>query len=376
MPLPAFSETIQKLPVNGLQMQVYQSGPTDGTPLIFLHGFPQIAYAWRHQLDGLSQLGYRAIAPDLRGYGETGGPDDIDLYCLEELLKDMGGLLQQLAIPQAVFVGHDMGSMLAYAVRQVMPEHCLGVASLNLPIVKRKQFNPIEQMCRERGAAHYMVQFQKRPDPEFAPFGLPEERLEHDVARTLGSVLRTTGHPPSFWEAEHAEAMAQLPIDVLVGEPRIGEKTFLTPAELDAYVETYEATGFTGGINWYRNLGRNWRDARDKLAELRDTHVSPPEPAGQHTPVADAGSAAVPILLIRGNFDPVTRATRAAWMINEAGIPNLRVHDIDCGHFTAEEAPEEVNTTLHAWIQEVVLAPPPAPPGSGTRPGSGTPPAR
>ena len=118
---------------NGIDMAVHEMGA--GQPVVFLHGFPELAFSWRHQLPALAAAGFRAIAPDLRGYGGTSKPEGVEQYTLQQLSADVTGLLDALAIEQAVFVSHDWGALLAWQIALATPERMAGLVALNIPFI-------------------------------------------------------------------------------------------------------------------------------------------------------------------------------------------------------------------------------------------------
>ena len=145
---------------NGIRMAVYEQG--DGFPVVFSHGFPELAYSWRNQLPALAEAGYRAIAPDQRGYGLTTRPDEIELYSLEHLCGDLVGLLDALEIDKAVFVGHDWGGGVVWRMPLLHPDRVAGIVGVNTPFGRPPgPTPPIEGLRRFRGDNNYVVAFQE-----------------------------------------------------------------------------------------------------------------------------------------------------------------------------------------------------------------------
>ncbi|REK13019.1 MAG: alpha/beta hydrolase [Planctomycetota bacterium] len=316
LPKPEFVET------NGIRMAVYEQG--QGLPVVLCHGFPELAYSWRHQLPALAEAGYRAIAPDQRGYGLTEQPEDVDAYTIVHLCDDLAGLLDAQKIDKAVFVGHDWGGMVVWMMPLLHPDRVLGVVGVNTPFMPRPPVAPIQLLRQMRGEDNYIVAFQ---EPDTA-----DERLGRDVHKTFSLFMRRGG-------LFDAETFAKLPADaperkfqllkMLEGPvDAVGGEVFLTPEEMAFFVETYKKTGFTGGINWYRNIDRNWELTKDLTYKID-----------------------LPCLYVGAEDDVVLPPSSANGM--ERFVPKLDKATIaDCGHWTQQEQPEEFNRILIGWLNE------------------------
>lgn len=309
---------------NGLRMAVYEQGA--GTPVVFCHGFPELAYSWRHQLAAVAAAGFRAIAPDQRGYGLTGAPLDdpggeaaIPLYDMEHLTADLAGLLDALGLEKAIFCGHDWGGIVVWQMALLYPERVAGVIGVNTPFMPRPPMDPLEMMRMAMGEDMYVVFFQK--------YGAADELFARDVAKSVRFWYRKTGMTLAEFDARPAEekdlAIAKAfaaPERDWPGEP------LLSPEEAAVYVEAFERTGYTGGINWYRNFTRNWERSAD-IVERID----------------------VPCLMISAANDVVLRPEMTDGM--ETYIADLEKHVIpDCGHWTQAEKPEELNALITDWL--------------------------
>ncbi len=317
-PEPHFIET------NGIRMAVYEQG--EGYPVVFSHGFPELAYSWRHQLPALAEAGYRAIAPDQRGYGLTDKPDDISAYSLAELCADLVGLLDALGIEKAIFVGHDWGGGVVWRMPLLYPDRVAGVVGVNTPFGRPPgEEPPIQMLRRMRGENNYVVSFQ---EPYTA-----DEILAADVDKAFRFFYRA--------ERMTAEEFAALPEDAPERKFEFLEalkqpvenrdwELLISEQELAVYVDTYERTGFTGGINWYRNIDRNWADSQDL-----DFNV--PHPS----------------LYVGAADDTVLPPSSADGM--EEWVPNLEKQTIpDCGHWTQQQRPDELNAILIDWLDRHV----------------------
>jgi pimeloyl-ACP methyl ester carboxylesterase len=302
---------------NGISMAVYEMG--DGMPVVFSHGFPELAYSWRYQLSALAEAGYHAIAPDQRGYGKTDAPEDIEAYDIAKLTGDLVGILDDMGYEKAVFVGHDWGGLVVWMMPLLHPDRVAGVVGVNTPFMPRTPVPPIQMLRAMRGENNYIVAFQEP--------GVADAALEKDVRKTFEAFMRKGGFtaeefaklPPDAPE-RNFELLTMLEADAFPGE------LLLDDAEMDMYVNTFEKTGFTGGVNWYRNIDRNW-----ELTEGVEQKIN------------------VPCLYIGAEDDVVLPPSMAAGMENF--IPDLEKHVIeDCGHWTQQEKPDELNRVLIDWL--------------------------
>lgn len=310
----------RQIDANGISMHVAEAGA--GTPVLFCHGFPELWYSWRHQMRALAAAGYRAIAPDQRGYGGTSAPEAVEAYTIHHLVGDLTGLLDALSIERAVVVGHDWGGSVAWAMAQLAPHRVAGVVGVNTPFFPRFPMRPTALMgAMAQGHFHYILYFQEP--------GVAEAELDADPARTLAG----------FFQAPDRQRLEQL---LAAGPAALGPATggllerlpaaphgdFLTAEDFAVYLAAFRRTGFRGGLNWYRNFDRNW----ELTAYLHGARVTPPA------------------LMITADLDPVLRPELAAGMRD--WVPDLRaVHLVrDCGHWTQQEKPEEVNRELLAFL--------------------------
>lgn len=307
-----------------IRMHLLESG--DEGPLVVLcHGFPELAWSWRHQLPALAEAGYRVVAPDQRGYGGTDRPEAVEDYDIFHLTGDLVGLLDLLGEEQAVFVGHDWGSLVAWQLSLLHPERVAGVCGMSVPFVPRAPAPPVEIFrVIFQDQFFYILYFQEP--------GVADAELGSDPARTMRRMLAGLADPADL-TPEQASAAGALDgrgfVDRLP-EPD-GLPAWLTQPELDHYVEVFARTGFTGGINWYRNLDRNW--------EL--------------TPQLDGARVDAPSFFIGGAVDPVLRMTspegQEAWLSDHRG--SMLIDGV--GHWVQQEAPEQVNAALLGFLDQL-----------------------
>ena len=312
-------------PTNGIRMAFYEVGPRQGVPVIFCHGFPELAFSWRDQLKAFAAAGRWAIAPDQRGYGLTSQPAAVEAYDIEALTADLVGLLDHLRIEKAVFCGHDWGGIVVWQMALRHPDRVAGVIGVNTPFMPRAPADPIAIMRKRFGEDMYIVNFQKP--------GEADSVLAADVGKTMSFFMRRPAPDaaPASGGLSGADDAPQNTFALLnalqAWEPSVDPRpTFLGPDEMAFFVETFERTGFTGGINWYRNFTRNW----ERSSAIRD-HVSAPS------------------LMVMAEKDAVLPPSAADGM--EAYVPNLEralIHD--SGHWTQQEKPEEVDRVILDWM--------------------------
>ncbi|RZJ78408.1 MAG: alpha/beta hydrolase, partial [Brevundimonas sp.] len=173
---------LQYVETNGLTMAVYAAGESELPPIVFCHGFPEIAFSWRHQLRALPAMGLRVLAPDQRGYGLTQGPPQVEAYDMEHLTADLVGLLDAQGIERAVFCGHDWGGVIVWDMARRYPDRVAGVIGLNTPHRARGPTDLVSAYEARFGREHYVVHFQQ---PELA-----DRQFAHDVERTMRFFLR------------------------------------------------------------------------------------------------------------------------------------------------------------------------------------------
>ena len=318
VPLPDMPP-VQYAEVNGIRMAYYEAGPRTGPPVVLLHGFPELAFSWRRQIPALAEAGWRVIAPDQRGYGLTDQPEPVEAYDLEHLSGDLIGLLDHLGAERAIWVGHDWGGLVGWSLPLLHPERTAGVVGLNTPFLPRSPVPPIQLLKERFGPAHYVVFFQTRR--------VPEALFELDLKRSFQFFMRRSD--------EKASGAGSLPFSerkflalqeaIEFFKPR-EEHQLLTPEELDVYVESYRRTGFRGGINWYRNMDRNW----ERTSHLR-----------QHV--------AHPALMITAEWDVFLPPKLSEGM--ETYVPDLERACVQAaGHWTQQEKPAEVSRLLIDWL--------------------------
>ena len=248
---------------NGIRMHLHEAG--EGYPVVLCHGFPEIWYSWRHQLKALSAAGFRVIAPDQRGYGETDRPEAIEAYTLRNLVADLTGMLDQLGIDKCAIVGHDWGGIVAWGAALIAPDRFEKVVGLNTPFLPRPPVKPTDLFrAMAGGKFHYILYFQEP--------GVAEAELEADVRRSLRGFYQdladlnldsTANNPPGVMGPAGGGLLDRLP-----DRPH---GNFLSDQDFEVFVKAFERSGFRGPINWYRNFDRNW----EETANLEQTVYQP-----------------------------------------------------------------------------------------------------
>jgi soluble epoxide hydrolase/lipid-phosphate phosphatase len=301
---------------NGINLAVHELG--EGPPVLLLHGFPELAYSWRHQIGPIVDAGFRVIAPEQRGFGDSDAPADPLSYSVKNLVADLVGLLDALELERAVFVGHDWGSMPAWYAGAYAPERVTGAASLCTPYFTPGEVDLIEAYNELRGPKHYMATFQEP--------GVGEAMLERDVEATFRALIRRRGLTLEEFRASPPE-IQEVPAGVFVGDPQLFGDELLSGEDLAVYADMYRRTGFTGGLNWYRALHEDWREGLG------------------HDFVVDR-----PALMISAADDFFLPPDFTEGM--EELLPQLEKHVIpDAGHWLQQERPAEVNAILIPWLQ-------------------------
>jgi len=308
---------------NGIHLHLAEQG--EGPLVVLCHGFPECWYSWRHQLAALSAAGFRAVAPDMRGYGRSDRPEAIDQYTLLHLVGDMVGLLDALGAEKAVIAGHDWGAPVAWHAALLRPDRFRAVIGLSVPFRPRGPVAPTSVMPRHQDAMFYQLYFQQP--------GVAEAELERDARQTFVKIL---GNVPGGAPAGAAVGMVPRGGGVLTGRPSpTALPAWLREADIDYYVGEFERTGFRGGLNWYRNIDRNW----ELLAPFAGAKVT------------------VPALYMAGDRDLVVAFRGMDQLIANLAndVPQLRGKIMlpGCGHWTQQERASEVNAAIINFLREL-----------------------
>jgi pimeloyl-ACP methyl ester carboxylesterase len=307
--------------VNGVHLDLLESGPADGPVVLLSHGFPESSWSWRHQLPVLGAAGWHAIAPDQRGYGASSRPTDVDAYGTDSLSADLIGLLDETGQEQAVFVGHDWGALIVWDLIRLHADRVRAVVGVSVPFVDWPA--PPTELFRKRfGDRFFYILY-------FQPVGPAERELEADVRRTMHNVL---------WSASAAGAdrvPASLPADGtgfldVMGEWPDALPPWLTADDLDRYTKAFETSGFFGPVSYYRNLDAD----RERVKDVAPSTLT------------------MPSFFIGGLVDSVIARDPSGVDRMRQQLPGYRGDVLldGVGHWTQQEAPQAFNEALMGFL--------------------------
>jgi pimeloyl-ACP methyl ester carboxylesterase len=315
---------------NGIRLHYVEAG--SGPLIVLCHGWPESWYSWRHQLPALSAAGFRVIAPDQRGYGQTDRPQAIAAYNILDLVGDIVGLVNTLGEKHAVIVGHDWGAIVAQQAALLRPDLFRALGLLSVPFIPRGPVRPAVRFAEITRQMHFYQDYFQEPDKV-------ERELEEDVLGTLLGLLAESSLAPG---QTVTHSIAAFPKDLRLGDvirARVPNRlpAWLTQDDIDFYVAEFARTGFRGGINWYRNIDRNW--------EL--------------TPFQDGAKVLQPTVFIAGERDLVLKMAAEALTAQPTNVPNLKgTHLVaDSGHWVQQQKPDAVNELLLGFLTVVAEQP-------------------
>jgi pimeloyl-ACP methyl ester carboxylesterase len=302
---------------NGIRMHYVEAG--SGPLVALLHGFPESWYSWRHQLPALAEAGFHAIAPDMRGYGQTDRPEPLEAYDIFQLTGDIVGLVNALGETQAAIVGHDWGAWITAHAALLRPDLFRALALLSVPYVPRRPLNQSEWEQRGYSGKIFYQAFLRSP--------AAEQVLQADVRSSLLRGLYTLSgdaSPEERWSPVTDPGSFALPAP-------LKQPPWITSENIDFLEAEYQRTGFTGGLNYYRNMDRNWA----------------------MTPFLDGAKILQPALFIVGQKDPVIEFLDEEFQALENNLPNLKEKVLlpGAGHWTQQERPADVNRLLIEFLQ-------------------------
>ncbi|XP_035308692.1 bifunctional epoxide hydrolase 2 isoform X2 [Cricetulus griseus] len=302
----------------GIRLHFVEMG--SGPAVCLCHGFPESWFSWRYQIPALAQAGFRVLAIDMKGYGDSSSPPEIEEYAMEVLCKEMVSFLDKLGIPQAVFIGHDWAGVLVWSMALFYPERVRAVASLNTPFMPPNPEVPPMEVIKSIPVFNYQLYFQEP--------GVAEAELEKNMSRTFKTFFRASDEMVRGHRCLFAGGL-------LVNTPENPSLSKITTEEeIEFYVQQFKKSGFRGPLNWYRNTERNWKWSCKGLGR----------------------KILVPALMVTAEKDIVLRPQMSKNMEN--WIPYLkRGHIEDCGHWTQIEKPAELNQILIKWLETEVKNP-------------------
>jgi pimeloyl-ACP methyl ester carboxylesterase len=307
---------------NGIRIHLVEQG--EGPLVLFVHGFPESWYSWRHQLPAVAEAGFRAVAIDVRGYGRSSAPAAVADYRMTQLVADNVGVVEALGERTATIAGHDWGSPIAWHSALLRPDVFTGLATLSVPYAPPGGPRPTSRFAEMGGEEEFYVDYFQEP-------GRAEAEIEADVRSwVLGFYISASGdaiRPPD------GGIIATRKRDGLMRDRFVIPDTlpsWLTEEDVEFYVTEFEHTGLTGGLNRYRNVDRDWED----MAPFAGRPIE------------------VPSLFIGGDRDGPTLWGAPAISRFPETLPGLRGSHIlpGCGHWTQQERAAEVNELLVHWL--------------------------
>ena len=314
--------TERRVATNGIKLNIAElnTSGADARLILLLHGFPESWYSWRHQFAPLAAAGYHVVAPDMRGYGKSDKPTEVNAYNQVEVTRDVIGLIPALGYETAIVIGHDWGAPTAWSTALNYPDQISAVGALSVPFSPRAERPPLDTL-REvfKDAFFYQLYFQEP--------GVAEAELEKDVRTSLRKFMHLASgemNPENLLMNKAADA------DLLsdqVDPEQMG--AWLTDADLDYYVAEFERTGFRGPLNYYRNHNLTWELTEGAPATITQ-----------------------PALFVAGSKDGVILMAAEALQKLPERVPNLVINELidGIGHWTQQEAPIAVNDALLRFL--------------------------
>jgi pimeloyl-ACP methyl ester carboxylesterase len=309
---------------NGIKMRIAETG--SGPLVIFVHGWPESWYSWRHQLPAVAAAGYRAVAPDMRGYGKTDKPQAVEDYDIHHLTADLVGIVDALGEKSAILVGHDWGAIVAWHAMLLHPDRFSALVALSVPYSGRGPQSLVQSLKASMGENFFYILYFQEP-------GVAEKEFDADPRAILSRLYLSPDSPreaPQVTDPKRA-AGGWIP---RLGAPK-GLPTWLTQADLDYYVAEFKEAGFRGGINYYRNFHRNW----------------------ETTPQLTGAKISAPVLFLAGDKDVVIRGATVEGLTASMknAVPGLRAVKLlpNTGHWTQQERPAEVNAEIIEFLKGI-----------------------
>lgn len=305
--------------VNGIDLLVREQG--HGPLVLLCHGWPELSYSWRHQIPALANAGFHVVAPDMRGFGRSSAPAELDAYSIFDLVGDMVALAASYGASRAAIVGHDWGAAVAWHAALFRPDLFCGVAGLSVPPPYRGRERPLDSLHKQ-GIKNFYWQY-------FQPPGVAEAEFERDPDRTLRTI-----YAGGFADSA---ALFVTPGEGLLprAQPAPPLPEWLDENDLAEFVSGFRAGGFRGGLNWYRNLDRNW----DLTAPWQDAQIRQPSLF-----IAGAQDAVVTGLIGGKRIAEMERVLPA--LTRKLIIP-------EAGHWIQQERPGEVNAALVEFLKKL-----------------------
>jgi pimeloyl-ACP methyl ester carboxylesterase len=324
--------TVSTIAVNGVDLVVHEAGDRAHPTVVLSHGFPELAHSWRHQIRPLADAGFHVLAPDQRGYGHSSAPEAIDAYGTDSLTGDLFALLDHFGKDDAIFVGHDWGSMVVWEAARHQPERVRAVVGVSVPYVEWP-LPPTQLMNMVYGDRFFYILY-------FQQVGPPEAELGADTRHTMAQVLygasgeAVAGRemPTELPPMEGTGFLSQMsPAPAL---PYVGpEGPWLTADDLGVYADEFAHSGFFGPVSWYRNLDANQGRAVGLGADRLQ----------------------MPSFFITGDVDVVRMMDPTGIERMEQSLPDFRGAAVipGAGHWVQQETPAAFNDALLGFLRSL-----------------------
>jgi len=310
----------RRVATNGIELNIAEQGT--GPLVLLIHGFPESWYSWRHQFAAIAGAGFHAVAPDMRGYGNSDKPEAVSAYNQDEVVKDVIGLIPALGYETAIVIGHDWGAPTAWSCAAHYPQQVCAVGALSVPYSPRPNYAPLE-MLQEifRGQFFYQLYFQQP--------GVAEAEFERDIALSLRKFL----HMASGQFDLTAMPAKGPDDDMFTGLPDpdvLGD--WISDDDLAFYVGEFSHSGFRGPLNYYRNLNLSWERSKDKPTTIYQ-----------------------PAMFAAGDRDGVILMAAQALKNMPEHVLDLRINELipGVGHWTQQENPQAVNDIILRFITQL-----------------------
>jgi pimeloyl-ACP methyl ester carboxylesterase len=312
--------THRTIATNGINLHIAEAG--SGPLVVMVHGWPESWYSWRHQITALAGAGFHAVAPDVRGYGASDKPHEIEAYAMSTIVADIAGLVEALGEQSAVVIGHDWGAPIAYHCALLRPDRFHAVVGMSVPYTGRSAAPPLETFAKIFADSFFYIDY-------FQQVGVAEKELETDPKRSLRLILYSASG-----DAPPAPGFAGKPKGAGLLDGMTDPQTlppWLTQEDVEFYAAEFAKSGFRGPINRYRNMDRDWHE----LMHLEGARITQP------------------CLFVGGEKDGVIA-------LNPTGIDTMKGLCDDmraavllpgAGHWTQQERPSEVNAALIDFLK-------------------------
>lgn len=310
----------RRIATNGVELKIAEQG--EGPLVLLLHGFPESWYSWRHQFEPIASAGFKCVAPDMRGYGDSDAPLDIKAYNQVEVVNDIAGLIPALGYETAIVIGHDWGAPTAWSCAKDHPELFTAVGALSVPFSPRSESPPLETLqAIFKGLFFYQLYFQQP--------GVAEAEFERDIEVSLRKFLYLASGQADLTGMAPKSADSDLLSDI----PDPGQLAdWCSPQDLDYYVNQFNKSGFRGPLNYYRNHNETWAMTEDKPKTIEQ-----------------------PAMFMAGDRDGVITMAAEALKAMPNYVKDLRINELipGAGHWTQQEAPAAVNKGILKFLADV-----------------------